>query len=297
MLRALGFPRCPLRMLRVPNRSVADGQAATPVPVSYCVFDGASARPPLVLLHGLFGNKGNFASLAKAIVRRSGRKVLTVDARNHGDSPHHPLMTYEAMSDDVRLLLRQLRLDRCVLVGHSMGGRTAMAVALRWPELVERLLCVDISPSGTSAVSSLGRLVEALKAVELPEGVPLSTARRLVQEQLRKDIQDLSVLRFLLTNLVSAEGRVVWRVNLDAVSRHLDGLTRLPAFEAPYSGPVLFLGGAKSPYISSEDFPEIERLFPEAEIEYVPDAGHWVHADQPQHFVDAVCRFLEQPPS
>ncbi|XP_060612857.2 sn-1-specific diacylglycerol lipase ABHD11 [Anolis sagrei] len=295
MLRALGFPRCPLRCPRVSRRSFAD-QAATPVPVSYCVFDGASTQPPLVFLHGLFGSKGNFASLAKEIVRRSGRKVLTVDARNHGDSPHHPLMTYEAMSDDVHLLLLQLHLERCVLVGHSMGGRTAMAVALRWPELVERLLCVDISPRGPSAVSKFHPLVEALKAVELPEGVPLSTARRLAQEQLRNTIQDPPILQFLLTNLVSSEGRIVWRVNLDAVSRHLDGLMHLPDFQASYLGPVLFLGGAKSPYISSEDFPDIERLFPEAEIEYIPDAGHWVHADQPQHFVAAVCRFMEQPP-
>nr|XP_014427363.1 protein ABHD11 isoform X4 [Pelodiscus sinensis] len=102
-----------------------------PLPLSYMVFDGPALQPPLVFLHGLLGSKGNFRAIARALVQRSGRKVLTVDARNHGESPHSPVMSYEAMSLDVQRLLRQLHLPKCVLVGHSMGGKTAMTLALQ----------------------------------------------------------------------------------------------------------------------------------------------------------------------
>uniref|UniRef100_A0A3B4B6D9 sn-1-specific diacylglycerol lipase ABHD11 n=1 Tax=Periophthalmus magnuspinnatus TaxID=409849 RepID=A0A3B4B6D9_9GOBI len=100
------------------------------VNLSYDVFDGKNDDTPLVFLHGLFGSKSNFHSIAKSLVQRTGRKVLTVDARNHGTSPHCPELTYEIMSADLKLLLSQLRIDRCVLIGHSMGGKTAMTTAL-----------------------------------------------------------------------------------------------------------------------------------------------------------------------
>nr|XP_056721311.1 protein ABHD11 [Euleptes europaea] len=303
MLRALAFPRwaraSPLRprvvILAEERRAVASN-VMTPLPLSYTVFDGPSPQPPLVFLHGLFGSKTNFQSLAKKLVLQTGRKVLTIDARNHGSSPHSPLMSYEAMSADVQLLLHQLRLHRCVLIGHSMGGKTAMVLSLQRPELVERLVCVDISPSETSAVTSFQAFVAAMRAVDIPWGLPRSTACRLAEEQLRSTVQEPAIRNFMLTNLVSSEGQFVWRVNLEAVSHHLDEIMSFPDFQTPYSGPTLFLGGSKSGYISSNDYPEIERLFPQAEIQYVPDAGHWVHADQPQLFLAAVCNFLELPP-
>uniref|UniRef100_A0A8D0BX76 sn-1-specific diacylglycerol lipase ABHD11 n=1 Tax=Salvator merianae TaxID=96440 RepID=A0A8D0BX76_SALMN len=226
------------------------------------------------------------------LVLETGRKVLTVDARNHGESPHSPLMTYEAMSADVHLLLRQLRLSKCVLIGHSMGGKTAMVLALQQPELVERLVCVDISPSETTAVSSFQDFIAAMRAVSIPRGVPRSTARRLAEEQLRPAVQEPTIRQFLLTNLVYAEDQFGWRVNLEAISQHLSDLMGFPAFQTTYPGPALFLGGSRSAYVSSDDYPEIERLFPEAEIQYVPGAGHWVHADQPKLFIAAICGFL-----
>ncbi|XP_048679907.2 sn-1-specific diacylglycerol lipase ABHD11 isoform X2 [Caretta caretta] len=253
MLRRLGRPR--LSSVRapqlpagpwVPDRAAAASPSAsapgrtsvTPLPLSYMVFDGPAPQPPLVFLHGLLGSKGNFRAIARALVQRSGRKVLTVDARNHGESPHSPTMSYEAMSLDVQRLLCQLRLPKCILVGHSMGGKTAMTLALQ---------------------------------------------------------QVSAVRQFLLTNLVEAEGRYVWRVNLEAISHHMANIMGFPVFHAPYPGPTLFLAGSDSPYVSSEDYPEIERLFPEAEIQYIPGAGHWVHADKSQEFVTAICNFLLLP--
>ncbi|KAL8198728.1 UNVERIFIED_CONTAM: Alpha/beta hydrolase domain-containing protein 11 [Gekko kuhli] len=302
MLRALRFSRwvhsSPLRLRLVilaKERRALASNVITPLSLSYAVFDGPSPQPPLVFLHGLFGSKTNFQSLATKLVLQTGRQVLTVDARNHGSSPHSPLMSYEAMSADVQLLLHQLHLSRCVLIGHSMGGKTAMVLSLQRPELVERLVCVDISPSETSAVTSFQAFLAAMRAVNIPRGLPRSTARRLAEEQLRSTIQEPATRNFLLTNLVSSEDRFMWRVNLEAISHHLNDILSFPDFQTPYSGPTLFLGGSKSGYISSDDYPEIERLFPEAEIQYVPDAGHWVHADQPEEFLTALCNFLELP--
>ncbi|XP_053131015.1 protein ABHD11 isoform X2 [Hemicordylus capensis] len=261
MLRALGCPRAPPRWAQPPplrrwraglarERKGLASHAVTPVPLSYAVLDGPSPQPPLVFLHGLFGSKSNFQSLAKKLVAQTGRKVLTVDARNHGNSPYSSLMTYEAMSADVRLLLCQLHLQRCVLVGHSMGGKTAMVLALQELELVDRLVCVDMSPSETTAVTSFQSFLTAMKAVDIPRGIPCSTTRRLAEEQLRPAIQEPAIRQFLLTNLVYTEDQFMWRVNLEAVSQHLKELMGFPDFQTSYTGPALFLGGSRSGYIS-----------------------------------------------
>ncbi|XP_067393831.1 sn-1-specific diacylglycerol lipase ABHD11 isoform X2 [Emydura macquarii macquarii] len=266
-----------------------------PLPLSYTVFDGPAPQPPLVFLHGLLGSKGNFRAIARALVQRSGRKVLTMDARNHGESPHSATMSYEAMSLDVQRLLRQLHLPKCVLVGHSMGGKTAMTLALQQPDLVERLVSVDISPTESVTVTNFQAYISAMRRVSIPSGIPRSTARRLAEDQLRPVIQVSAVRRFLLTNLVEAEGQYMWRVNLEAISHHMANIMGFPAFHSPYPGPTLFLAGSDSPYVSSEDYPEIERLFPEAEIQYISGAGHWVHADKSQEFITAICNFLLLP--
>ncbi|XP_078535631.1 sn-1-specific diacylglycerol lipase ABHD11 isoform X2 [Lissotriton helveticus] len=268
------------------------GRLEATVTLAYDLFDGRVNEVPLVFLHGLFGSKSNFQSIAKALVQKTGRKVLTLDARNHGSSPHCATMTYEAMSADVHRLLELLHIKRCILIGHSMGGKTAMAMALQWPDLVQGLVSVDISPSPTSANSSFHTLISAMKSVQVEANIPRSTARRLADEQLRLGVQDPAVRQFLLTNLVEIDGQYVWRVNLQSISQSLPHIMEFPEFHSSYTGPTLFLGGANSPYISSEDYPEIERLFPEADIQYIPDAGHWVHADQTSLFIAAICNFL-----
>ncbi|KAJ1184918.1 hypothetical protein NDU88_001715 [Pleurodeles waltl] len=269
------------------------------VTLAYDLFDGKVNEVPLVFLHGLFGSKSNFQSIAKALVQKTGRKVLTLDARNHGSSPHCATMTYEAMSADVHRLLELLHIKRCILIGHSMGGKTAMTVALQWPDLVQGLVSVDISPAPTTAHSRFHTLISAMRSVQVEANIPRSTARRLAEEQLRLVVQDPAVRQFLLTNLVEVDGQYIWRVNLDSISQSLPHLMGFPEFHSPYTGSSLFLGGANSPYISSEDYPEIERLFPEADIQYIPDAGHWVHADQPSLNLlqcTQAYRFLEQLP-
>ncbi|XP_056414511.1 protein ABHD11 [Hyla sarda] len=264
-----------------------------PVALSYDLYEGKASGPPLVLLHGLFGSKSNFQSIARALVQRIGRKVLTLDARNHGSSPHCDIITYPAMSDDVRHLLQQLNIPRCVLIGHSMGGKTAMTLALQQPHMVERLISVDISPSTTSPQTGFPQYIKAMQNVRLEGEMPRSTARRLAEEQLNAIVKEPSVRQFLLTNLLQENGHFKWRVNLEAISNHLQDVLDFPEFHSSYSGPTLFLGGANSPYISSENYPDIERLFPCANVEYIQGAGHWVHAEKTQDFLNAICNFVE----
>ncbi|XP_013205966.1 protein ABHD11 isoform X2 [Microtus ochrogaster] len=217
------------------SRSSGQGAEPRPLPLSYSLLDGEATLPAIVFLHGLFGSKTNFNSIAKAMVQRTGRRVLTVDARNHGDSPHNPDASYEAMSQDLQGLLPQLGLVPCVLVGHSMGGKTAMLLALQ---------------------------------------------------------RDPAIRRFLLTNLVEVGGRFSWRVNLETLAQHLDKILTFPQQLESYSGPTLFLIGGNSRYVQPSHHSEIRRLFPQAQIQTVPNAGHWVHSDKPQDFMDAISSFL-----
>ncbi|XP_012925958.1 protein ABHD11 isoform X5 [Heterocephalus glaber] len=221
-----------------------------PLPLSYKLLDGEASLPGIVLLHGLFGSKANFNSIAKALAQRTGRRVLTVDARNHGDSPHSPDMSYEAMAQDLQALLPQLDLAPCVLIGHSMGGKTAMVLSLQRPELVERLIVVDISPMPQSSLPRFSSYVAAMKAMDIPDELPRSSAWKLADEQLSLVVQE------------------------------------------SYSGPTLFLIGGDSALVQPSHHPEMRRLFPQAQIQTVPNAGHLVHADRPQDFMDTVQGFL-----
>ncbi|KAM9000387.1 protein ABHD11 [Sarcophilus harrisii] len=264
-----------------------------PVPLSYRLLGSSDAHPPLVFLHGLFGSKTNFQSIAKALGQQTGRKVLIVDARNHGESPHSADASYEAMSADLQALLPQLGLVPCVLIGHSMGGKTAMLLALQRPELVERLILVDISPLPTTAVSKFPSYLAAMKNIQVPKELPLSQARKVVDEQLMPVIKDLNIRQFILTNLVKASnGHFTWRVNIEALAQQMDKIMDFPLLQKSYSGPTLFLSGANSEFIQPSHHPEMKRLFPHSQILSVPGAGHWIHADQPQDFMSNVKRFL-----
>ncbi|XP_069647655.1 sn-1-specific diacylglycerol lipase ABHD11 isoform X1 [Haliaeetus albicilla] len=284
-----------LRPRPPPAAAATARSVVTAVQLAHAEVGGRGDRPPLVLLHGLFGNHSNFQAVARALVRRGSGKVLALDARNHGGSPHSPLMTYEAMSLDVQHLLTRLGITKCILLGHSMGGKTAMTLALQRPDLVERLISVDISPISAAPVSEFSAYISAMKSLKIPDGLPRSVARQLADDQLRPVVQLPQLRQFLLTNLVEVEGRYIWRVNLEAISHHLADITNFPTFHKPYPGPALFLGGSNSPYISSKHYPEIQRLFPKAEVQYIEGAGHIVHQDKFEEFITAVFNFLPPP--
>lgn len=243
---------------------------------------GPTDGVPLVLLHGLFGSARNWTSLAKALTQRLDRPVVVADLRNHGASPWDDRMDYPAMAADVAALIaREARGGPVDLLGHSMGGKVGCVLALTVPGILRRLLVLDIAP--VPYRRSLVHHIEAMRAV------PVATLSRKAEadSHLRAAEPDAGVRAFLAQNLVRAEGGGFrWRVNLAAIEAHMADIMGFPPLDGRFDGPTLFLRGGTSDYVRTAHRPEIGRLFPAARIEAIDGAGHWVHAERPQAFVD-----------
>jgi esterase len=242
--------------------------------------------PALAILHGLFGAGRNWATIAKSLAGH--HRVIALDLRNHGASPWDDAMDYVALADDVRATLQALGHHRFVLLGHSMGGKVAMTMALGHGEEVERLVVVDIAPVAYSPHHLT--YVQAMRALDLA-----AVKRRAdADERLASDVADAAERAFLLQNLVFEDGRARWRLNLAAIEREMPRLVGFPLMPpgAAYRGPALFVAGGRSGYLRPEHEPAIHRLFPNARIARIADAGHWLHAEQPQAFLDVVEPFL-----
>jgi pimeloyl-ACP methyl ester carboxylesterase len=242
--------------------------------------------PPVAILHGLFGSGRNWRSIAQQLAARF--RVLTFDLRNHGASPWEDGMSYREMVEDLRASLRERGIPRVALLGHSMGGKAAMLAALLHPAEVDRLVVVDIAPA--SNPPTLLAYVRAMRAADL-RGI---TRRSEADARLADAIPDAAERAFLLQNLTIDDGIAHWRLNLEAIEREFPeiiGFPDLPAGTA-YNGPALFVAGARSDHIRPEHEPVIRRLFPQARITRVQRAGHWVHAEQPRAFLQAVEPFL-----
>ena len=233
----------------------------------------------------------NWASIAKKLA--GSHRVYALDLRNHGGSPWAPSMTYREMAGDVRAFMTRHGLTGATVLGHSMGGKTAMMLALEHGDLVGRLVVVDIAP--VAYRHSHAPLIEFMRAAD-----PGAAGRRAeVDAWLAPAIPEAPLRAFLLQNLVSEDGRLRWRINLDALAANMDALVGFPAL-APalgYRGPVLFLAGGRSDYVRAEDHGLIRRLFPTAKIESIPTAGHWVHAEDPPAFLARVQAFLGAAPA
>ncbi|NBW97430.1 MAG: alpha/beta fold hydrolase [Planctomycetia bacterium] len=249
-------------------------------------FDDRGSGTPLVIIHGLFGSKRNWASIATKLALR--HRVLVVDVRNHGVSPWDDAHDYPALADDVGHLIRTRVGGPAAVIGHSMGGKAAMTLALSEPELVERLVAVDIPPAG-----SVGGMLEVLAALE---AVPLEKLgdRAEVAAALAAAVPDAGLRAFLAQNVVRGPGGLRWAFNLAALRRHAAAILGFPAIPPGrfFPGPTLFVIGGRSNYVRAEHRDAIERLFPAATLETVLEAGHWVHADAPGPFLEAVGRFL-----
>lgn len=242
---------------------------------------------PLVILHGLFGAARNWMSLAKQLARH--RPVIIADARNHGRSPHSAVMDYRSMAGDVTALLDALDIKKAAVIGHSMGGKTAMVMALTAPDRVDRLMVADIAP-----VSYTGRGFEAY--IDTMQSIDLSAVdrRSQVEPLLAETVEDRAVRAFLLGNVAQGQEGLEWMVNLPAIRDSLDHIYGFPDLgHASYDGPALFLSGADSNYVSADARPRIKALFPKARLASLPDAGHWLHADKPADFLAAAEVFLK----
>lgn len=243
------------------------------------------AGPPVVILHGLLGSNRNWATIAKRLA--DGHRVFGLDLRNHGGSPWSDVMSYEAMADDLGAFIDRRGLGPAAVVGHSMGGKVAMHFALTRPEQVARLVVVDIAP--VRYEHGFEAFIEAMRRVDLGR----TDRRAEVERMLAAWIPDVGVRHFLLQNLVRHEESFAWRPNLDALAARMEEILGFPAAGARlYEGPTLFIVGERSHYVRPEHRREITRLFPRAEVTTIAQAGHWVHAEQPQAFLAHLQAFL-----
>lgn len=243
--------------------------------------------PALAVLHGLLGSSRNWGGIARIL--GASRRVLAMDMPNHGASPWMEPFDYPAMAEAVAETLQAAGETRAAVVGHSMGGKAAMTLALTRPEMVERLVVADIAP--VKYTHSFRGYVEAMKTA------PLATAQRRgdIEDHLAAHVPDPKVRAFLMQNLESKDGGYGWRPNLDVLGRTMAAVMDFPDFGGRrYEGPVLFLTGADSDYVKPEHEGLIRALFPRARFQALAGAGHWLHADQPQAFLQAVQAFLAE---
>ncbi|HTV42243.1 MAG TPA: alpha/beta fold hydrolase [Candidatus Sulfotelmatobacter sp.] len=246
---------------------------------------------PLVMLHGLFGSLDNWLGVAPKLAAIF--HLFLVDSRNHGLSPHSREMDYPLMAADLAEFLDAQQLDRAIVLGHSMGGKTAMQFALDYPARVEKLVVVDIAPRERPFEHE--KIFKALLALDLAQ----FQSRREMEEVLAPEIPDLTVRRFLLKNLKSTDSpgatpRFEWRIPLDLIYQNYPQICDAIAPAPPFNGPALFLRGGKSHFLLEEDVPQIRKLFPQARIETIAAANHWVHADAPEEFLQRVVAFLTE---
>ncbi|MFT4013579.1 MAG: alpha/beta fold hydrolase [Paracoccus sp. (in: a-proteobacteria)] len=244
-----------------------------------------SNAPPVLLAHGLLGSGRNLGGLARRLAET--RRVISVDMRNHGDSPHDPDHSYPALARDLGKVIAAQGGHADVL-GHSMGGKAAMMLALTQPQRVRRLAVLDIAPFAYE--HSQAHLIDALEAVDLSAIRLRSQADAL----LAAHIPEPGVRAFLLQSLDLKAQPPRWKFNLTALRDQMARLVGWPegVTKAGFSGPALFLAGADSDYCRSPQVQAIRDYFPQAEIRFMAGAGHWLHADRPQDVAERVARFF-----
>ncbi|HZV34552.1 MAG TPA: alpha/beta fold hydrolase [Verrucomicrobiae bacterium] len=247
-----------------------------------CQGEGA----PLLILHGLLGSLDNWQNISRKLSETF--RVCALDLRNHGRSPHSDDFSYDVMTEDLLEFLDAQQIGRTRLMGHSMGGKTAMHFALKQPERVEKLVVVDIAPRAYPP--SHLPIFEALLSLDLAS----FRERSEVDRALAGKIPEVAVRQFLLKNLARNEqGGLCWKPNLPVIRKNYDRLNEEIKTDTSFKGPTLFLKGAKSDYINDSDRATIEKLFPNATLTSIPQAGHWVHADAAKEFVEVVGNFLQ----
>ncbi|OOZ36318.1 hypothetical protein BOW51_07760 [Solemya velesiana gill symbiont] len=243
-------------------------------------------RPSLLLLHGLLGSSANWHSIAREL--GSDCHLIVPDLRNHGGSPHDSDISYDAMVADLLALIDDQGFDSVVLVGHSMGGKAAMWLSLNYPDLVEGLVVVDISP--VRYPNRFGTILKALCELDL-DGLD---DRGQADMKLAQLLEQRALRQYLLQNLVQQAGQWNWRVNLEAIEKGLDGIIGFPDVDdnSQYLGPVQFIYGGNSDYVQHEHERIIRDTFPFACLRSVPGAGHWVYSEKPDEFLAALRSFL-----
>lgn len=255
---------------------------------------------PLIIVHGLYGASDNWLTIAKELANNF--EVYIIDQRNHGNSPHANSHTYQDLKEDLREFMDEHNIDKAILLGHSMGGKTVMFFATDYPERISNLLVVDIAPKNYNKVPDYAPqtidhscIVKAMLNLDLPS----YKSRTEIDKKLAESINDDRVRQFLLKNLKRDENKkFIWKLNIKTISEYLpqimDGIDEGKFAEGKgiKAFPILFIRGEKSNYITDNDHNLIRTIFPKAEITTIPNAGHWVHAEQAKLLVKTVEYFV-----
>lgn len=243
---------------------------------------------PLIILHGLFGAGDNWLSVARLL--EGEYRVILPDARNHGQSPHSADFNYKAMADDLLDLLDALDLKEAILIGHSMGGKAVMNLAVDHPERVQKLVVVDIAPRFYPVHHQT--ILKAFSEIDLAS----LKSRKEADDAMAVYIKDVGTRQFLLKNLTRTEGGegFGWKINLPVIRENIENVGEPLPEGAIFDKPTLFIAGANSDYIRKEDEALIREHFPQAKVVYIPGAGHWVHAEKPQEVVEAIKGFISE---
>lgn len=245
--------------------------------------------PPLLILHGLLGSSGNWHTLASNALA-SHFRVFTLDLRGHGRSPHAHPIDYPTMAADVLAFMDRHGLAKTHVIGHSMGGKVAMELTLTVPKRIDRLIVVDIAPR---AYEPRHRIIfEALQSIDPAR----FENRSAIDKALATYVPEVPIRQFLLKNLQydPTTRRYSWQMDLQGLVRSYNHLNAAIADGRSFNGPVLFVKGERSDYITEADLPTIGQLFPNARLVTIPGTGHWVHADAPEAFTHAVLAFLTE---
>jgi esterase len=261
------------------------GRGDQPAPAMRLHYQQLGHGPPVLLLHGLLGSLSNWLGVGRQLTARF--TVFAVDLRNHGRSPHDDEMSYARMAEDLVEFLDDRGLASAHVLGHSMGGKVAMQLALSNPARVNRLIVADISPR--AAADQHHEILEVLSSVDLGQ----FRSREALDAALAERLPDPQLRRFLLKNVPPAEdGGLRWQPNLAGIRANYPQLAEAVRGGRPFAKPTLFLRGETSDYITENDLPQIRRLFPNAVSQVVKGAGHWLHADAPVEFIRRVLEFV-----
>lgn len=238
----------------------------------------------IVIIHGLFGRLENLNMVAKVL--SENYRVTSVDVRNHGDSFHDSVMDYPTMAQDVINVMQHLDIESAIVLGHSMGGKIAMQLALTAPEKVTKLIISDIAPVEYPAHHK--EIISGLKAIDLTA----VKQRKDADKQLSQYVENVGVRQFLLGNLTSKDGEYSFKCNIDNIDKNYPNIMQTYQGNNTYNGPTLFIKGANSDYILPEHRGEILRLFPASKARIIQGAGHWLHAEKTTAFNRSVESFL-----
>lgn len=254
---------------------------------------------PMIIVHGLYGSSDNWLTIAKQL--ESHFKIFTVDLRNHGNSPHSNEHSYKAMATDLDEFIESNGILNPILLGHSMGGKVVMQYGLSHPEKVHRMVVVDISPLSNTSAHHKQHTIDHSNIISALRNLPIERieSRKEADTILSERVPSERTRSFLLKNLTRSGNTFKWKLNLDALATNLeevmDGFsTSTPQHINQKSFPILFIKGSQSDYIDKRDEEAIKIFYPEAKIAVVENAGHWVHAEQPQALTNLLLTFCKE---